>query len=193
MNNLKNKNKILTMKQKCDTIEKKRKERNMEEEKRRAYSEVVEVLKLIDDEKKLETIPFEVVQLIKGNADPAYKPEISKEIPLEEQNLMDETYRIIAWIASKYWGEDIEEFTEEKAKEDNNISQNIDEIQSETNTLENIAEEQEESNVIENNKEENILPILVNEMKWYEKIKIRVIKFLKKIFGKKEYKEEGVN
>ena len=86
----------------------------MNEEKRKAYSEVVEVLKLIDDEQKLETIPFELVQLIKGNADPTYKPEISKEIPLEEQNLMEETYRIIAWIASKYWGENIEKITEEK-------------------------------------------------------------------------------
>lgn len=161
----------------------------MEEEKRKAYSEVVEVLKLIDDEKKLETIPFEVVQLIKGNADPTYKPEISKEIPLEEQNLMDETYRIIAWIASKYWGENIEEITEEKQEDNNNLSQNI----SETNTSENVAEEQEKLNIIENNKEENILPILVNEMKWYEKIKIKVIKFLKKIFGKKEYEEKGVN
>ena len=95
----------------------------MNEEKRKAYSEVVEVLKLIDDEQKLETIPFEVVQLIKGNADPTYKPEISKEIPLEEQNLMEETYRIIAWIASKYWGENIEKITEEKQEENINIQE----------------------------------------------------------------------
>lgn len=148
----------------------------MNEEKRKAYSEVVEVLKLIDDEQKLETIPFEVVQLIKGNADPTYKPEISKEIPLEEQNLMEETYRIIAWIASKYWGENIEEITEEKQEENSNI-QEIGE-----------KEVREEENIVE----ENILPIVVEEHKWFEKIKMKVINFLKKLFGKKEL-SEGVN
>ena len=80
----------------------------MEEEKRKAYSEVVEVLKLIENEKKIEQIPFEVIQLIKANSDPTYKPNISKEIPLEEQKLKDETYSILGWIASKYWGEKVE-------------------------------------------------------------------------------------
>lgn len=148
----------------------------MNEEKRKAYSEVVEVLKLIDDEQKLETIPFEVVQLIKGNADPTYKPEISKEIPLEEQNLMEETYRIIAWIASKYWGENIEEITEEKQEENSNV-QEIEE-----------KEVKKEKNIVE----ENTLPIVVEEHKWFEKIKMKVINFLKKLFGKKEL-GEGVN
>ena len=150
----------------------------MNEEKRKAYSEVVEVLKLIDDEQKLETIPFEVVQLIKGNADPTYKPEISKEIPLEEQNLMEETYRIIAWIASKYWGENIEKITEEKQEENINI-QEIEEKE---------VKEEEDINKVE----ENVLTILVEEHKWFEKIKMKVINFLKKLFGKKEL-SEGVN
>ena len=148
----------------------------MNEEKRKAYSEVVEVLKLIDDEQKLETIPFEVVQLIKGNADPTYKPEISKEIPLEEQNLMEETYRIIAWIASKYWGESIEEITEEKQEENSNV-QEIEE-----------KEVKEEENIAK----ENTLPIVVEEHKWFEKIKMKVINFLKKLFGKNKL-GEGVN
>lgn len=79
----------------------------MEEEKKKAYSEVVEILKLIDNEEKMEKIPFEVIQLIKNNSDPSYKPTIDKEKPLEEQNLKDETYSILAWIANKYWNENI--------------------------------------------------------------------------------------
>ena len=80
----------------------------MEEEKKKAYSEVVEILKLIDNEEKIEKIPFEVIQLIKNNSDPSYKPTIDKDKPLEEQNLKDETYSIIAWIANKYWNENID-------------------------------------------------------------------------------------
>lgn len=155
----------------------------MEEEKRKAYSEVVEVLKLIDDEKMLESIPFEVVQLIKGNADSTYKPEISKEIPLEEQNLMEETYRIIAWIASKYWGENIEKITEEKSDIVN--ENNVEEIIEEKN--ETVEEKETEVKC-----EENVLPMIIKETKWYEKIKTKVINFLKKLFKKKEL-SEGVN
>ena len=79
----------------------------MEEEKKKAYSEVVEIIKLKDNEEKIEKIPFEVIQLIKNNSDPSYKPTIDKDKPLEEQNLKDETYSIIAWIANKYWNENI--------------------------------------------------------------------------------------
>ena len=50
----------------------------MEEEKRKAYSEVVEILKLIEDENRIEKIPFEVIELIKKNSDPEYKPIIDK-------------------------------------------------------------------------------------------------------------------
>ena len=86
----------------------------MEEEKKKAYSEVVEILKLIDDEERLEKIPFEVIELIKRNSDPTYKPTISKEKPLEEQNLMDETYAILGWIANKYWEENLYETSKEE-------------------------------------------------------------------------------
>ena len=65
-----------------------------EEEKRRAYSEIVEILKLIEDEEKLEKIPFEIIEMIKNNSDPTYKPQISRDIPLDQQNLSKTTYGI---------------------------------------------------------------------------------------------------
>ncbi len=92
----------------------------MEEEKKKAYSEVVEILKLIEDEEKIEKIPYEVVELIKRNSDPTYKPEISKEIPIEDQNLRNETYAILGWLANKYWGETVYEIKEETSEENNN-------------------------------------------------------------------------
>ena len=70
-----------------------------------AYSEVIEVLKLIENDEKLEKLPMEFVELIKNKSNPEYKPQISKEIPIEEQNLREETYAILAWIAQKYWNE----------------------------------------------------------------------------------------
>ena len=135
----------------------------MEENKKKAYSEIVEILKLIEDEEKLSKIPFEVIQMFKNNSDPEYKPSISMEIPLEEQNLMNETYSILGFIATKYWGGTLEEEASE------------------------IIEEKEDV------QEENKLPVLVEDTKWYEKIKNKIIAFLNKIFSKKKNNiEEGV-
>ena len=53
------------------------------EDNKNAYSEVIEILKLVDDEKRLEALPMEMLELLKSKANPEYKPIISKEIPLE--------------------------------------------------------------------------------------------------------------
>ena len=81
----------------------------MEQDNKNAYSEVIEILKFLDDEEKLEALPIEMLEVLKSKANPEYKPIISKELPLEEQNLQPETLQILAWIATKYWGEKIEE------------------------------------------------------------------------------------
>lgn len=188
----------------------------MEKEKRKAYSEVVEILKMVDEE-KLEKIPFEVVELIKNNTDPTYKPQISTEEPLENQNLREETYSIIAWIASKYWGEnfisdkkqeDGEELQESRIKNQTNIAQE----ETRVNEIQNVAtieNEQHEERVIrnaavyndmdldalgENRLERDMsLPIAIYDLKWHQRIKIRIIEFIKRIFrGSKKNIKEGV-
>ncbi len=143
----------------------------MEEEKQKAYSEVVEILKLIEDEERIEKLPFEVVELIKRNSDPTYKPEISREIPLENQNLRKETYAILGWIASKYWGEEICEVV--KKTEEISVYNDI----------------EPEAMELKDN-----LPMLVSDLKWHEKIKTFLIKFFKLVFRLGENKvEKGVN
>ena len=168
----------------------------MEEEKRKAYSEVVEILKLIEDEEKLEKIPFEVIELIKQNSDPTYKPHISTEIPLEEQNLMDQTYVILGWIASKYWGEDIMN-TETQNEEETvpNLQEDIKPLQEErvirnAGVYNDIDPEILEAEVPEGT---GNLPILLSSLKWYQRIKNQVIKFLKIIFRRNKRNTEGVN
>ena len=174
----------------------------MEEEKRKAYSEVVEILKLIEDEKTLEAIPFEVIELIKKNADPTYRPNISKEIPIEEQNLRNETYSIMGWIANKYWGQEIgNENVEESPKvEENAQVENIETVQENTqNTTEQIentenAETKEDKEVFVYNDiepeclEGSNLPMLV-DIKWYQRLKNQVIKIIRKLFRIKSKEE----
>lgn len=171
----------------------------MEENKKKAYSEIVEILKLIEDEEKLSKIPFEVIQMFKNNADPEYKPTISMETPLEEQNLMNETYSILGFIATKYWQDTLEEEkpVQNVAKEEN--VENIEEIEEVTEELvekiEEFKEENDVSEIVEEKEaqEENKLSVLVEDIKWYKKIKDRIIAFLNKIFSRKKKNiEEGV-
>ena len=156
----------------------------MEEEKRRAYSEVVEILKLIEDEKKLESIPFEVIELIKNNSDPTYKPQISKNIPFEEQNISKEAYGILGWIASKYWGEDVldgntsTEISEEKLQV-SDISESKEEVTEEVNVYSDIDRE---------TIEKTELPMVIQEPNWFKRIIEKISKIFKKIF-----KRESIN
>ena len=162
----------------------------MEKDNRNAYSEVIEILKFLDDEKKLEALPIEMLEVLKSKANPEYKLQISKDIPLEEQNLQPETLSILAWIATKYWNEEINENDENESSNvqeeiENNIEneQETERDESEENNLEEIEQKEKIDN------EKSNLPILHKDLKWYEKIKEKILEFFSKIFGKK--KKEG--
>lgn len=167
----------------------------MEEELRKAYSEVIAVLRLIDDEKKLEKLPMEFIELIRSKADPTYIPELSKEIPLEEQNLREGTFSILAWIASKYWNEEVYETKDENIEEKND---NINEIEAENQNTE--TEELGEISIhndiepecLELREENSNLPITFNDLNWFEKIKIKISMIFNKLFKKKKYFQNEV-
>lgn len=156
----------------------------MEKDNKNAYSEVIEILKLLDDEKKLEALPIEMLEVLKTKANPEYKPQISKDIPFEEQNLMPETLSILSWIAMKYWNDDIGEMNENENTNGININ-NTDNV-TEINDIEDINYINSTPDI--NKKEENLLPVLHEEIKWYQKLKEKILAFFNKIFkiGKKE-------
>ena len=188
----------------------------MEEEKKKAYSEVVEILKLIDNEEKIEKIPFEVIELIKNNSDPSYKPTIDIDKPLEEQSLKDETYSIIAWIANKYWNENIaiEPNNNEKIQTGNIIGENEqteierDVYESEKDkveTIEKINQQNSSENrlnpkasvyndidpeILERCEQLGPLPILKSDLKLFSRIKQQVLKLLKILFRVKNAEKE---
>ena len=128
--------------------------------------------KLLQKYNELKNDKSEVIQLIKSNADAEYRPNLSKDIPIEEQNLRSETYSILAWIANKYWGEEINKIEEEHhTEESEDISLNM------------------EEKTVENN-----LPIEISNISWYQKVKNKILQILKIIFKRKEKNvEEGVN
>ena len=170
------------------------------EDNNNAYSEVIEILKLVDDEKKLEALPMEMLELLKSKANPEYKPVISKEIPLDEQNLQPETYAILNWITQKYWEDAIDNSEENQfsniekieTNEQDNVeeSNNQEEIQESISVnSENLVATEIEQNIETAESETSNLPVLFDDLKWYEKIKIKIIELFNKIFRRNKAKE----
>lgn len=160
------------------------------EDNRNAYSEVIEILKLIEDEKKLEAMPMEMLELIKSKANPEYKPIINKDIPLDEQNLQPETYALLNWISQKYWTDEIKQETNEQISSTEQIEENEvqERINEEEKVIENISADTIQNEECVENKTSN-LPIMLDNLKWYEKIKIKIIALINKIFKRKESKQ----
>ena len=183
------------------------------EDNKNAYSEVIEILKLVEDEKQLEALPMEMLELLKSKSNPEYKPVISKELPLDEQKLQPETFAILNWIAQKYWSDAQEDKEVNQVeniktnKEENNVEKiDISEDNIHENKLDNIQDniedDENENTSFETNIEQNIgnsennddnLPVLFDNLKWYEKIKIKIIEFFNRIFkkGKSKDNQEG--
>ena len=165
------------------------------EDNKNAYSEVIEILKLVDDEKKLEALPMEMLELIKSKANPEYKPIINKEIPLDEQNLQPETFALLNWITQKYWGDlEVEEIQDSETSEIMEQTEKAEEHEIQEEKIQDSISEDEE-NIMNTENEQNTvcsgnnLPISFENLKWYEKIKIRIIELFNRIFKRSKSKE----
>lgn len=73
-----------------------------------AYAEVDEILSLMD-EKYVNIIPKQLRAIFKEEKSSDYKPKISTEKLLNEQNLQRETLVILAILCLNYWCESEEE------------------------------------------------------------------------------------
>ena len=73
-----------------------------------AYSEVYEVLNLMEDEYR-KRVPQKVIDFFDDERMKEYKPEIRVDIPLEEQNLRRETVILLVILTINYWCDTEEE------------------------------------------------------------------------------------
>lgn len=72
---------------------------------RQAYSEIDEFLGLITKEERDE-IPKKLRDFFREEKDTSYHKNINSNIPIEEQNLKEETLAIIALLNLQYWCKD---------------------------------------------------------------------------------------
>lgn len=75
---------------------------------RKAYSEVSKILELLGAE-YINKIPNEIIENINKEKDNEYIVNINPDIPLEEQNLLQDTISILAMLKLDYWCENEDE------------------------------------------------------------------------------------
>ena len=71
----------------------------------KAYSEVYEILQLLD-KVYVNKIPQKFLNLIEKEKDINYIPNIRPNIPLENQHLLEDTINILAMLKIDYWCSD---------------------------------------------------------------------------------------
>ena len=142
-----------------------------------AYAEIDSFIELLPKEEK-EKIPSKLKQYFKAEKDKETTKKLSMDIPIEEQNLQEETWNLIAMVYLKYLCEDGKEKKELEQIYDENEKKYREEMKEKYNP-EKILENRGKKNIVQ--QEEKNLPIKVQK----ESIIQKIIKFINKLFHKK--------
>lgn len=143
-----------------------------------AYAEIDSFIELLPKAEK-EKIPNNLLKYFKEEKDKETVKKLSLDIPLEKQNLQEDTWNLIAIIYLKYLCEDEEEKKELEQIYDENEKIYREEIKEKYNP-EKIFSDREKKQTMKQEKVQN-LPIQEKKESFIQKI----IKFINKIFHKK--------
>ncbi len=150
----------------------------IDKETRIAYAEIISFINLLPQEKQ-KKIPKSLIKYFKEEMDKDSKRELTTDISLENQNLKNATWDLIAILYLKYWCEDEEEKKELEQIYYENEKIYREEIKEKYNP-EKIFSDREKKQTVPQEKEQ-ILPIEIKKESFIQKI----IKFINKIFHKK--------
>lgn len=143
-----------------------------------AYSEVLFILQNMNKE-DIEKIPATVFEAIRKNCAKNYKVNINTAIPLEQQNLKEETKAVLAVLYRKFWAEGEEKAKLEKdflegTNLNNKIKQTKNEIQFTNSECKKIG--CDDKIMIEDDKK--IEMIVYRPANWYQKLLKKVKQLL---------------
>ncbi|MCL2382848.1 MAG: hypothetical protein FWC79_01425 [Oscillospiraceae bacterium] len=74
----------------------------MNDRTKSAYAEVVTIINLLDVNFR-DKIPSKLMEVFENEKDPNHVKEIDPDVPLEEQNLLQETIDVLALLKLNYW------------------------------------------------------------------------------------------
>lgn len=149
----------------------------MKDTTRKAYTEVIEILKYFPLE-YIKKIPSEKLKVFFKYRDENYEYKVDENKAFKSQNMMEETKAILYILFEDYLA--TEEQKEKLKQKENEALKQIEEEKRRIYNPDNLFKNKKETETEEYIKKANI--ILVPKDKWYNKI----IKFLKKFIKIKE-------
>lgn len=148
----------------------------MSDKIRKAYSEVYEILQLLDDN-YIDKVPKKFMDFIKKEKDNDYIANIKPNVSLEEQELLEDTINILAILKLDYWCEneaEKQELLDILNKNEIEYQQKLREKYNPDNIFKN-KHNQEEQDI-----ETHTELVEYKEKKWYQKLLIKIQKLFKK-------------
>jgi hypothetical protein len=145
-------------------------------EYKQSLTELNTILHYMDIE-NFKKIPQKFINFINENMDTSYNPNISKNIPINEQNIKKDTRVLLALIYRDYLcdkekkSELIQSEFKEKVLYENELREKYNPNNLFKNTQKNTDKIQEE---------QNIEVVVYKEQKWYQKIFAKILSILKK-------------
>lgn len=140
--------------------------------RRKAYREIYEILNLMEEE-YTKKIPDKLKRLFQEEKDDTFKPYINSMIPLDEQNLQEDTYTILAILYINYWYE-----SEQEKQELIELFNNVDKQELEKYSVDNLFKNRQQNKVVEEEHTEQSLTV-IEESIW-TKIKNKIIRLFKR-------------
>lgn len=155
-----------------------------------AYAEVLEILSFTHIS-LVEKVPSKLISIFKNNALSTYEYHLNRNIPLEDQELSQETATLLTLISLNYWcsPEEKKELQKILIENENAEKQELEEKYNINNLFSNPKtdiqeiEASEEKTTTETFEESN-LPIDTTQLPWYKKIIIKLNEIIAKIIKK---------
>ena len=155
-----------------------------------AYAEVLEILSFTHIS-LVEKVPNKLISIFKNNALSTYEYHLNRNIPLEDQELSQETATLLTLISLNYWcsPEEKKELQKILIENENAEKQELEEKYNINNLFSNPKtdiqeiEASEEKTTTETFEESN-LPIDTTQLPWYKKIIIKLNEIISKIIKK---------
>lgn len=152
-----------------------------------AYAEILEILSFTSAE-LTQKIPQKLISIFNNNAISTYEYHLNKHIPLEEQEISQETATLLTLISLNYWCSPLEKKELQKILMENE-NKKLEETYNVNNIFNNPKDtfnstESTEQNISNNNIEESNLPLDITPLPWYKKVIIKLNEFFSKIIKK---------
>lgn len=155
-----------------------------------AYAEVLEILSFTHIS-LVEKVPNKLISILKNNALSTYEYHLNRHIPLENQELSQETATLLTLISLNYWctPEEKKELQQVLIENEKTEKLELEEKYNVNNLFSNQKTELQEiesseEKITNNNYEEKNLPIDLKRLPWYKKVIIKLNEIISKIIKK---------